>query len=548
MKFKHLFFFGLALLLCAQAKSQAQKYSFWVAFTDKNNSPYSVDRPQEFLGPKGIERRKNQNINTTLQDLPVNPAYIAMLKGTGARIVLTSRWLNAATVIADSAALPSFKALGFVSKVERLSGPVADTLIESAEKTEPEPMYGKNYYGKSYQQIAVMRGDTLHNLGFSGRGMTIAVIDAGFLKVDTLEAFRKLREDGRILGVHDFVDADGQVYDAASHGMLVLGALAAYVPNQIIGTAPDAAYYLLRSENAGSEYPIEEAAWVSAAEYADSAGAWLINSSLGYTTYDDPSLSHTYAELDGKTAKASIAAGIAVTKGILVCNSAGNSGRSPWRYITVPADAIDILTVGAVDINRNVTSFSSRGPSPDGRVKPDVCAVGFAVATASLKEGEVGFANGTSLSSPLLAGMAACLWQAFPGKTNYQVMDAIRNSSHLRSMPNDSFGYGIPDFSLAYQMLKNPDYGKNEKSYIRTIFPNPFSNQVNVAMHLSSDQKITVRLTDLKGRQLTRQDFELNAGFTTITVDYPSSLINGTYIITVNTKEGKLSRRITKAD
>jgi serine protease AprX len=308
--------------------------------------------------------------------------------------------------------------------------------------------YDASDYGLAFNQLQMLGGDVMHSKGFKGNGITIAVLDAGFYKVDELDVFSDLQN--QILSTYDFVDGNSNVYDDHTHGMMVLSTMGA--KGAMMGTAPDAQYLLLRSEDVFSENLIEEFMWVCAAEYADSAGADIINSSLGYTTFDDTLQDHTYADMDGKTTPISIGAGMASDKGIIVVNSAGNSGNSSWHYIGAPADNYDVLTVGAVDENEEFASFSSYGPNASGAEKPNVVAQGKNTVVAN-SDNTVITGNGTSFSSPITAGMVACLWGANPHKSAISIKDAIYKSADRYLNPDDQFGYGIPDYYSAYQYL-----------------------------------------------------------------------------------------------
>ncbi len=296
----------------------------------------------------------------------------------------------------------------------------------------------------------MLGGDLMHSKGFKGEGIIIAVIDAGFYNVDKLDIFSGLQN--QILGTYDFVDGDSNVYDDHTHGMMVLSTMAAKVG--LIGAAPEAQYILLRSEDVFSENLIEEFMWVTAAEYADSMGADIINSSLGYTTFDNVNQNHSYDDMDGKTTPISIGAGIACDKGIIVVNSAGNSGNSNWYYIGAPADNYDVLTVGAVDENKESASFSSHGPNVDGSIKPNIVAQGINVVVVN-SNNEYITSNGTSFSSPLTAGMVACLWGAHSNKSANSIKEAIYKSSDKYLIPNNQFGFGIPDYYDAYYYLNS---------------------------------------------------------------------------------------------
>jgi hypothetical protein len=317
---------------------------------------------------------------------------------------------------------------------------------------------GKSYdYGLAYNQINMLNGIELHDLGYNGTGMIIAVLDAGFLNTNTIPAFNYLWNNNRILGSKDFVDPiNPNIFGSHSHGTSVLSTMGANLSGEIIGTAPEASYWLLRSEDGFSEYMIEELNWVSAAEFADSVGADVINSSLGYTTFDDPSQNHTYPDMDGNTAIVTRGADIAVSKGMIVVNSAGNEGSSSWYYIGAPADGDSVFSIGAVNASGNYVSFSSHGPTYDGQMKPDVVAQGSGSTIINAYSGNVSTGSGTSFSSPITAGMVTSLWQAHSNRRNTEVLDAIRQSASLSNNPDYQLGYGIPNYMTAHNLLSLP--------------------------------------------------------------------------------------------
>ncbi|MCG8331643.1 MAG: S8 family serine peptidase [Chitinophagales bacterium] len=464
-------FYALSLLLApallgaqtdkpAPVKADTFRF-YWGEFTDKKGSPYSLDRPEEFLSEKAIARRKKYNIPVSVEDFPPNPAYLAELRAKGANILHTSRWLNAATFTIPGDSLEAVEQLGFLSNVTYMGIQIRggakfgrtvdmDSLMSRVEK---------NYYGHGAQQIAMINGDELHKKGYTGEGVLVAVLDGGFTGVDKSPFFEELRKEGRLLPGFDFVDLDTTVYESSSHGTRVLSTMAAKQPNLLVGTAPDASYICIKTEDVSSEYPLEECHWVAGIEYAESLGADIVTSSLGYTRFDDTLFNHKWEQLNGTTAVASKASAIASKKGLLVLNSAGNEGSSNWRYIGIPADVASTLSVGAITLDGNLASFSSVGPTADERIKPDVVAPGARVALADAYSYKVSRGSGTSFSTPMVAGMVACLFQAFPNKSSEDIFDAIRRSSSLYRNPDNESGYGTPDFMKAYNLLRKDQKG-----------------------------------------------------------------------------------------
>lgn len=443
--------------LQAQDAENSNKH-YWVAFTDKAGSPYSLDRPEEFVSARAIARRQRRGIPFAENDLPPNPAYLDALKAKGATIHNASRWLNAATIFIDEKQLPLIAQLPFVDTAFFV-GPAYDKATHEKPALQMDSLLSRivegEHYGHGAAQIKLLNGDTLHQMGFAGKGLLIAVLDGGFIGVEESPFFDSLRVNGRLLPGRDFVNQGNDPYGRSTHGSKVLSTMAANVPGVLVGTAPYATYACVKTENPRTEYRIEECNWVAGLEYADSLGADLINSSLGYTTFDDTGMNYQYDNLDGQSSVASLAADIAAAKGILVVTSAGNEGSSKWKHIGIPADASLAFSIGATDLRGKRASFSSVGPTPNGLIKPDVVAPGAWVILADAYSFRVGPGSGTSFASPILAGLAACLWEAFPDKTNLEIMEAIRQSGSAAASPDNEIGYGLPDFGKAYRLLSS---------------------------------------------------------------------------------------------
>lgn len=438
----------------------------WVKFTDKNNSPFSIEEPTVFLSERAIERRKRQNIKIDEMDLPVNPEYLNTIRELGGVVYTTSKWMNAATVYVDDLTLQKIRNLPFVE----LSEPVGRYTTPKPQRTRPKTgdksvdyIWHNEHYGYGDNQIKMLNGDIIHTMGFDGKGIMVAVLDGGFSNVDIMPFFDSLRVNNRLLNGWDMVDNDGYLYESSSHGSQVLSTMAANLPGLLIGTAPGATYVCVKTEDVGSELRIEEDNWVAGIEYADSLGVDVVNSSLGYTTFNITSMSHKYEDMDGKTSRATIGADIAASKGMMIVVSAGNEGRSKWKYMGAPADGNNVLAVGGVNRKGERVAFSSQGPTFDGRVKPNVMARGGQTVVASLYSYKVDSADGTSFASPVMAGMVASLWQAFPSKTNFEIMKAIQESADKYDAPNDKEGYGTPDFYRAYRILKGEKLTTKEK-------------------------------------------------------------------------------------
>jgi serine protease AprX len=535
--------------------SNAQQYNyskFWVSFKNKNNSPYTVSNPSEFLSQRAIERRQRYNIAIDEKDLPVNPDYVSFLEGKGTVVLTRSKWMNAVTIeVSDTSILDTLRQFSFVKSIE----PVFGTKIQHSSEVETSTAVVRinasdpyAEYGSSLKQIALSKGHYLHHNNYLGQDMVIAVLDAGFRKVDIIEAFQHLYTQGRLLGARDFVNGNITVTQdsADGHGTNVLSTMAGYLPGQFIGSAPKASYWLLRCEDSPTEFRIEEDNWIAAAEFADSVGADIINSSLGYSDFDDTAMNYTYADMNGKTARISQGATIAARKGMIVVNSAGNSGNNPWRYITAPADADSILAVGAVDSNGVAAKFSSRGPASDGRVKPDVMAQGFQTVVISTS-GQVGKGNGTSFASPVMAGLTACFWQAHREKNNIEIINLIREHSSLFSAPNDSMGYGIPDFRILHNKLQREKSLLYRQENLPVVFPNPFYNNLEVMLYAYSGDDYEVMLFDYMGKQLYYEKRFIETGFfSDFKITGLSGLNSGIYFIRIRSIDINETIRVAK--
>jgi len=454
---------GLTCYAATKKKYPGSKqYMYRLTLTDKHGSPYSLGHPYRWLSAKSIERRRRQGLPLDSTDLPVTPQYLKAIRSVkGVSIVGQSRWNN--TVVArtaDTLAICQLRQLPFVCHTE-LVWVSPDSIEKELPRWNVHDRYNSwdsvksERYGYGKEQIESLNGDSLHAVSLRGNGMTIAVFDGGFRNVNRIPAFRNTK----IEGTHDFVwhnpmisrrnGSDDDFFNGADHGTRVLSAMAAYSPKVLIGTAPEARYWLLRCEDQLTEQPVEEDYWAMAAEFADSAGVDVINSSLGYNDYDEPHRSLQLNDLDGQTTLISRTASMLARKGIILVNSAGNTGMGPWKKICVPADANDMLTVGALNTHGVNAPFSSVGPSQDGRVKPDVMAIG-SPATLISGRGSLVRDMGTSFSTPVVCGLVACLWQAFPDKRAIDIISLVRKASDNYRTPNNIYGYGKPDFWRAY--------------------------------------------------------------------------------------------------
>lgn len=503
------FFFSLF-----QASGQYPKLI--VQLKDKGNNTFNLSNPSSYLSSRAIERRTRFSIPMDSTDLPVSKPYLDSIKNAGSVTILsTSKWLNQVLIeTTDQNAIQKIQTLPFVKQAKGIGNRSArinsgddyrETIntgsVAIAARSAATDAYD---YGSSYQQVHIHEGEFLHNKGFRGETMQIAVLDAGFQQYKTITAFDSIRINNQVLGERDFVAFDNSVNEDDSHGMHCLSILSANWPGKMVGTAPKASYWLIRTENEASEYPIEEYNWVVGAEFADSAGCDLISSSLGYSTFDDPAFNHSYNDFYKNTTMISQGAAIAVRKGLLVSVSAGNEGNVSWKYITFPADADSVCSVGAVNTSGAITAFSSYGYP--GKVKPDIVSVGAGTVIAGLNNVPV-TGNGTSYSNPNVAGLIACLWQAFPKVNNMRILDAVYKSADKYNSPDNQYGFGLPNFRIAYRLLK---HGENLSLYGNDwLFatPNPFTSDVTVKFIGRIDGNATISLLNAGGQVIASQNF-----------------------------------------
>ena len=430
-------------------------FSYRIQLRDKRGCGYSLDKPRQFLSHKAIERRRRFGFEVDSTDLPVSYQYIRQIASYGLHVIGTSKWNNTVIVnCSDTTPMQRVRRLPCVKAAIKVW--TSPDSIEARVKRQRKNRDGFNSwdsvynatYGQAEAQVEALGGILLHQQGYRGDGMTIAVLDGGFAETDRKQVFKNID----IKGVKDFVfPASPNFYNETDHGTKVLSAMAVNAPNVYIGTAPKASYWLLRCEDQQSEQPIEEDYWAMAAEFADSVGVDVINSSLGYYEYDNHYGDHPLWHLDGRTALISRTASMLAQKGIILVNSAGNNGMGPWKKITFPADAHDILTVGAVTPENRNAPFSGVGNTADGRIKPDVVALGSPTVLVSAR-GTVIEDMGTSFSTPLVCGLVACLWQALPTLSPRQIIELVRLSGDNHAHPDNIFGYGKPDFSKALLM------------------------------------------------------------------------------------------------
>lgn len=544
----------LLTLVFAGFISNAQVSRYTIKLTDKRNSPYSISRPSEYLSVKAIQRRLKQNISIDSTDLPVNPFYIdSIAKISGITIINISKWLNQVLVeVSDPSALNKINAYTFVSKSDMVSLNAAkikgiDNTI-SRSRPVPKKSVIKNsilettgtisdtiHYGNNYPQVHIHEGEFLHKLGYRGDDITIAVLDGGFYKYKTNPAFDSIRMNGRVLGEYDFVMNETSVDEDNVHGSNCLSIMAANRPGFIVGTAPNANYWLFRTEDVATERPVEEQNWVAAAEKADSLGVDMISSSLGYTNFDDPAYDHSYLQRNGNTAMITIGADLAAKKGMIVMVAAGNSGNanSDVKYVMCPADGDSVTTVGAINASGVIGNFSCWGPNGAGKTKPNIVSVGWHAVYAN-PLGDPATGNGTSYATPNIAGLIACFWQAFPDFTNMEIIDAVERSADRFQNPDNRYGNGIPNFRIAYNLLmaKREErlQSKLKRSFI-SAYPVPFKNDLTVFMKAPFSGNASLRLIDISGRIMQTKTMQVQQNnYYTIDMN-PPALTAGVYYL-----------------
>jgi len=522
-------------LLCFQLQITAQEDA-WVYLTDKESVAASISNPISILTQKAINRKQAHGVSIDSRDVPVNESYISQLKAqTGISVLAKSKWFNAVHVRGSETDINALIGLAYVTEIifadknlnSRIAVPKNKFAIETARTTFD--------YGDAANQIEMFHGDDLHQANYTGTGMTIAVIDAGFPDVNTMGGFQRLRDNDGIIDGYDFFDRNPDVYanTSSGHGTYVLSTMAGYKENEYVGTAPDASYYLFRTENAPNENPVEESLWVEAAERADSLGVDIINSSLGYKTYDNPNYTHSDSDLDGLTTYISKGANIAFEKGMIIVNSAGNSGSNG---VNAPADAAGVFTIGAVDSNGFYANFSSVGSNFQPTQKPDVVTQGED-SYIIRRNNTIGTLNGTSFSSPIMAGGLACLWQALPDLSNAEIMQLVRETASQYNTPDYLLGYGIPNLALALSQSLNVEEAQVANQI--SVFPNPVESELHVTFPSSENQGRVV-IYNILGKKVMEKSLNTSSA-----IDV-SKMAKGVYLLNIETQNGSITKKIIK--
>ncbi|MBL7800849.1 MAG: S8 family peptidase [Chitinophagales bacterium] len=527
--------FLFALYAFYTLSTKADTYAIYLK--DKSGSAFSIYHPEDFLSKSAIARRIRQNIPITETDLPVSSTYLTVLGQYATQVNYALKWLNCVVLDASETDVLKIKQLPFVVAVNALkSAPKSMAKTDSKFETLVAGSFADfdadEYYGSATVQNQMIHVDFLHKRGFKGDGVIVGHFDNGCFNAQNIIGFDSLLTTARFIGARDIVDGNENVFNDGTHGTSTLSCLAANSPGKMVGTSPNASFFLLRTEENGAETLQEEYNWAYGAEVADSIGAEVFSTSLGYTTFDGNVGNHTYSDLTGNKTPITIASNIAARLGIIVLNSAGNEGAKPWYYIGAPADADSILAIGAVDGKGEIAKFSSFGPNASGRVKPDVCAQGAGTAVFDAG-GQVMASNGTSFSCPVMAGGAVCLRQAYPSVSNLVIMDAIRKSAHLFKYPTNQLGYGIPDLAVAYFLIDDYLKGGTVNSERQEVFPIPFQKELNVFVQQPNEAELIAELYDFSGRLALTQVVRLQNNPSQLVTINAENLNAGAYLLRI---------------
>lgn len=538
-RLKYLALFWLIFSFSFTLTAQDSEYKYVVYFKDKVGTPFSLEQPQAFMSDKALERRAKYNISLVENDLPVSPTYVALIEEKGFKLLSTSRWLNAVLIQTDGPLDKEvLEAESYVKKVTWVSKQILGgrnaVSIEYSNTLFWQGHYNIDY-GVTAGQIDLLNGQYLHSEGWQGNNMVIGVLDAGFSNVPVIDGFNSLFSEYRLLGTKDFVGYDDDVYESSGHGTSVLSLMAGDIAGEYLGTAPQASYILIRTEDSRSEQLVEEFNYVLGLEYADQMGVDVINTSLGYTRFNHLEMDHTPIELNGDELIASVGADIGASKGMLIINSAGNLGDDDWMYISMPSDGDSVLAVGSVNRYGQRSGFSGIGHPNYSNIKPNVMAQGEEIAVIDAN-GEISYGGGTSYSAPLVAGLAACLWQAFPEKNNMEIISAIERSSSQYFSPDKYMGHGIPDFQAAFALLYQEKFNIDNALSGINVFPNPFTNKISLTLPDELDQDITINLVNDIGQNLYSQMIPAGDRKTVnLSFDNISGLNKGIYFLQVKT-------------
>ena len=521
----------------------AQSQDAWVFFADKENVEASLADPILIMTQEAIDRKTLQGTPIDERDVPINENYVTQIKNaSGITVLSKSKWMNCVYIIGSQSNIEALLDLPFVTNVE-----YADTSLNLFPGAPIENKFALeeanqriNYnYGSAANQIEMLSGDYLHELDYTGEGMIVAVLDAGFPSIDTNPGFQKMRDENRILGTYDFEARTENVDGTSSHGFNTSSDIGGFLQDEFVGTAPQASFYFFVTEYTPTETPAEEAWWVEALERSDSLGVDVVNTSLGYRSFDNPNYDYSYEDLDGQTTFSARGANIAFDKGMILVTSAGNGGNTSFPTVGTPGDSPGTLTVGAVNSNGNYAYFSSIGPTVDGRIKPDVMAQGASAAVISTSGG-VDSSNGTSFSSPIMAGVVTCLWQSRPEVPNGYIMQIIRESANLYNNPTDEMGYGIPNFEDAYAALQQLGLEDEFLMSNFALYPNPVTSKINISFP-EEISNATFTIYSILGNKVLST--EISRSFNSVNME---ALNSGMYIASINSNNKQISFKIIK--
>ena len=529
-------------ILCIQ-QSFAQNQDAWVIFADKENVEASLADPILIMTQEAIDRKTLQGTPIDERDVPINENYVTQIKNaSGITVLSKSKWMNCAYIIGSQSNIEALLDLPFVTNVE-----YADTSLNLFPGAPIENKFALeeanqriNYnYGSAANQIEMLSGDYLHELDYTGEGMIVAVLDAGFPSIDTNPGFQKMRDENRILGTYDFEARTENVDGTSSHGFNTSSDIGGFLQDEFVGTAPQASFYFFVTEYTPTETPAEEAWWVEALERSDSLGVDVVNTSLGYRVFDNPNYDYSYEDLNGQTTFSARGANIAFDKGMILVTSAGNGGNTSFPTVGTPGDSPGTLTIGAVSSNGNYVSFSSIGPTVDGRIKPDVMAQGASAAVISTSGG-VDSSNGTSFSSPIMAGVVTCLWQARLQTPNGTIMQIVRESANLYNNPTDEMGYGIPNFEDAYAALQQLGLEDEFLMSNFALYPNPVTSKINISFP-EEISNATFTIYSILGNKVLST--EISRSLNSVNME---ALNSGMYIASINSNNKQISFKIIK--
>ena len=501
---KNLLFFISFTFGCINAQTEL----VFVFFKDKPNKALFFANPLSELTQKSLDRRIQLGISLNDQDAPIDQNYIQNIKNLGFSVSDQSKWLNGVAVNATATQISLLQSQPFVQNVESFVKNTSGGKNKSAYKFEKFNQEFDNKinfnYGTSEEQTNQINLKTLHQQGFTGNGIAIAVFDTGFPTVDTGNAYARLRNLGKIKGGYNYISKNNDLYNLSfnTHGSICMGAIGGYIEGQFVGSAPDADFYLYVTESGPLEIPEEELYWIQAAEDADRKGVDVISSSLGYGDFfDDSRYNYTYSDMTGTKSFVSRGAQIATEKGIIVMVAAGNEGNKEWHHILTPADNEKVFSLGAVTNSGESSTFSSFGPNYLGLIKPDASARG--TSTATVFNNSITSASGTSLSTPVAAGGVASLLQALPKNLSREtIKNLLRQKSSLYPNFHGQKGYGILNFGDVYTQFLSTSQTMISKKFL--IYPNPNKGE----FILESNNSGIFKIFDFSGRMIHSANFK----------------------------------------